>query len=67
MCGGVSDGYCLEYDNEPPPRPFRNCLSLPLCSPLLSEYMRSQWKLAEAGFDYSIVAVFGSQSTGKSK
>ncbi|TFY72143.1 hypothetical protein EVG20_g863 [Dentipellis fragilis] len=26
----------------------------------------SQWGLRDAGFDYDIVAVFGSQSTGKS-
>jgi hypothetical protein len=26
-----------------------------------------RWGLAEAGFKYDVVAVFGSQSTGKSK
>jgi hypothetical protein len=31
----------------------------------LPEYMKS-WGLAEAGFKYDVVAVFGSQSTGKS-
>ncbi|KAJ2190373.1 Dynamin-like GTPase that mediates homotypic ER fusion [Coemansia sp. RSA 532] len=32
----------------------------------LSEYMQQRWGLADAGFDYNVVAVFGSQSTGKS-
>lgn len=27
----------------------------------------SRWGLQDAGFDYDIVAVFGSQSTGKSR
>lgn len=27
----------------------------------------NQWGLGEAGFKYNVVAVFGSQSTGKSK
>ncbi|KAJ2173414.1 Dynamin-like GTPase that mediates homotypic ER fusion, partial [Coemansia sp. RSA 560] len=31
----------------------------------LSEYMQQRWGLADAGFDYNVVAVFGSQSTGK--
>lgn len=29
--------------------------------------MKEKWNLADAGFEYNIVAVFGSQSTGKSK
>jgi nicotinamide riboside kinase len=28
--------------------------------------MDKQWHLVEKGFDYNLVAVFGSQSTGKS-
>ncbi|KAJ2859726.1 Dynamin-like GTPase that mediates homotypic ER fusion [Coemansia aciculifera] len=28
--------------------------------------MQNKWRLAKAGFDYDVVAVFGSQSTGKS-
>ncbi|KAJ2784518.1 Dynamin-like GTPase that mediates homotypic ER fusion [Coemansia javaensis] len=32
----------------------------------LPEYMEHRWGLADAGFDYNVVAVFGSQSTGKS-
>ncbi|KAG9299450.1 hypothetical protein G9A89_009403 [Geosiphon pyriformis] len=32
----------------------------------LSAYMKNEWKLADSGFDYNLVAVFGSQSTGKS-
>ncbi|KAJ2660742.1 Dynamin-like GTPase that mediates homotypic ER fusion [Coemansia sp. RSA 1199] len=32
----------------------------------LSAYMQQRWGLADAGFDYNVVAVFGSQSTGKS-
>lgn len=32
----------------------------------LPEYMKT-WGLADAGFKYDVVAVFGSQSTGKSK
>ncbi|KAJ2560014.1 Dynamin-like GTPase that mediates homotypic ER fusion [Coemansia sp. RSA 1933] len=31
-----------------------------------SDYMKDRWGLADAGFDYNVVAVFGSQSTGKS-
>ncbi|KAJ2774176.1 Dynamin-like GTPase that mediates homotypic ER fusion, partial [Coemansia nantahalensis] len=32
----------------------------------LAAYMQGKWGLADAGFDYNMVAVFGSQSTGKS-
>ncbi|KAJ1660408.1 Dynamin-like GTPase that mediates homotypic ER fusion [Dispira simplex] len=32
----------------------------------LQYYMQQVWGLADAGFDYNLVAVFGSQSTGKS-
>ncbi|KAJ1666874.1 Dynamin-like GTPase that mediates homotypic ER fusion [Coemansia sp. RSA 1813] len=32
----------------------------------VSGYMKDRWELADAGFDYNVVAVFGSQSTGKS-
>ncbi|KAG0236425.1 Dynamin-like GTPase that mediates homotypic ER fusion [Actinomortierella wolfii] len=35
-------------------------------SPVLSEYINNQWGLGEAGFNYNLAAVFGSQSTGKS-
>ncbi|KAJ3115734.1 Dynamin-like GTPase that mediates homotypic ER fusion [Physocladia obscura] len=35
-------------------------------SPIVSEYMKKHWHLANSGFNYNIVAVFGSQSTGKS-
>ena len=28
--------------------------------------MKEKWNLANRGFDYNVVAVFGSQSTGKS-
>ncbi|KAJ3105074.1 Dynamin-like GTPase that mediates homotypic ER fusion [Phlyctochytrium planicorne] len=35
-------------------------------SPIVLEYMKKHWKLADRGFDYNVVAVFGSQSTGKS-
>jgi len=28
--------------------------------------MKEKWNLANSGFDYNVVAVFGSQSTGKS-
>jgi protein SEY1 len=31
----------------------------------LDDHMKD-WELAEAGFSYDVVAVFGSQSTGKS-
>jgi len=44
-----------------------------LCRPVLRAFYRSSlndqissWDLRDAGFDYNIVAVFGSQSTGKS-
>ncbi|TPX51378.1 hypothetical protein SeMB42_g00466 [Synchytrium endobioticum] len=32
----------------------------------LLPYMQDKWNLASCGFDYNVVAVFGSQSTGKS-
>ncbi|KAJ1960459.1 Dynamin-like GTPase that mediates homotypic ER fusion [Dipsacomyces acuminosporus] len=32
----------------------------------LPEFMQEKWDLWNAGFDYNVVAVFGSQSTGKS-
>ncbi|CAG8573267.1 11713_t:CDS:10 [Ambispora gerdemannii] len=32
----------------------------------LPNYMKDEWKLADSGFNYNLVAVFGSQSTGKS-
>ncbi|CAG8752992.1 9469_t:CDS:2, partial [Ambispora leptoticha] len=32
----------------------------------LPAYMKDEWKLADCGFNYNLVAVFGSQSTGKS-
>lgn len=32
----------------------------------LSRFMKEKWNLANSGFDYNVVAVFGSQSTGKS-
>ena len=35
-------------------------------SETLPSYM-DKWSLADAGFQYNVVAVFGSQSTGKSK
>ncbi|KAF9979290.1 Dynamin-like GTPase that mediates homotypic ER fusion [Actinomortierella ambigua] len=35
-------------------------------SPVLSDYINNQWGLADAGFNYNLAAVFGSQSTGKS-
>ncbi|KAJ3070711.1 Dynamin-like GTPase that mediates homotypic ER fusion [Podochytrium sp. JEL0797] len=35
-------------------------------SPIVSEYMKKHWHLADKGFNYNVVAVFGSQSTGKS-
>ncbi|OMJ30237.1 Protein SEY1, partial [Smittium culicis] len=35
-------------------------------SPLMSSYMKDKWFLDNKGFDYDVVAVFGSQSTGKS-
>ncbi|KAJ3118968.1 Dynamin-like GTPase that mediates homotypic ER fusion [Phlyctochytrium bullatum] len=35
-------------------------------SPIVLEYMKKHWKMADRGFDYNVVAVFGSQSTGKS-
>ncbi|KAJ3381341.1 Dynamin-like GTPase that mediates homotypic ER fusion, partial [Entophlyctis sp. JEL0112] len=37
-----------------------------LFSPIVAEYMKKHWCLADKGFDYNVVAVFGSQSTGKS-
>lgn len=37
-----------------------------IASEQLPEYMKT-WGLADAGFKYDVVAVFGSQSTGKSK
>lgn len=36
------------------------------CRPDLSKQVE-RWGLRDAGFDYNIVAVFGSQSTGKSE
>lgn len=33
----------------------------------MSQYMKDEWHLADSGFNYNLVAVFGSQSTGKSK
>lgn len=33
----------------------------------LSQSMKDEWHLADSGFNYNLVAVFGSQSTGKSK
>ncbi|OLY83974.1 Protein SEY1 [Smittium mucronatum] len=35
-------------------------------TPLMSLYMKNKWFLEDKGFDYNVVAVFGSQSTGKS-
>ncbi|KAJ3059799.1 Dynamin-like GTPase that mediates homotypic ER fusion, partial [Quaeritorhiza haematococci] len=35
-------------------------------SPDVYDYMKTKWHIAERGFDYNVVAVFGSQSTGKS-
>ncbi|KAJ1920421.1 Dynamin-like GTPase that mediates homotypic ER fusion [Tieghemiomyces parasiticus] len=35
-------------------------------SPQLNYYMKHVWGLTDHGFDYNLVAVFGSQSTGKS-
>ncbi|KAI8621125.1 RHD3/Sey1 [Chytriomyces sp. MP71] len=35
-------------------------------SPIVSEYVKKHWGLHEKGFAYNVVAVFGSQSTGKS-
>ncbi|CAG8722237.1 16408_t:CDS:10, partial [Dentiscutata erythropus] len=32
----------------------------------LPKYMKDEWELADCGFNYNLVAVFGSQSTGKS-
>ncbi|RHZ82865.1 hypothetical protein Glove_103g237 [Diversispora epigaea] len=32
----------------------------------LPKYMKEEWQLGEVGFNYNLVAVFGSQSTGKS-
>ncbi|KAI8823432.1 RHD3/Sey1 [Fimicolochytrium jonesii] len=32
----------------------------------LLKYMRDKWDITKRGFDYNVVAVFGSQSTGKS-
>jgi len=32
----------------------------------LNRFMKEKWNLANSGFDYNVVAVFGSQSTGKS-
>lgn len=32
----------------------------------LSQSMKDEWHLADSGFNYNLVAVFGSQSTGKS-
>jgi len=37
-----------------------------LQSPELSKQIQ-QWGLQDAGFNYNLVAVFGSQSTGKSE
>ncbi|KAJ3030319.1 UNVERIFIED_CONTAM: Dynamin-like GTPase that mediates homotypic ER fusion [Siphonaria sp. JEL0065] len=37
-----------------------------LFSPIVGEYMKKHWHLADKGFSYNVVAVFGSQSTGKS-
>ena len=34
--------------------------------PALAQYVKDIWHLAERGFEYHVVAVFGSQSTGKS-
>jgi len=33
----------------------------------LSKFIADKWDLKEAGFNYNVAAVFGSQSTGKSK
>jgi hypothetical protein len=33
----------------------------------LSNYISERWNLKDAGFNYNLAAVFGSQSTGKSK
>ncbi|KAJ3187356.1 Dynamin-like GTPase that mediates homotypic ER fusion [Gaertneriomyces sp. JEL0708] len=35
-------------------------------TPHLLDYMKNKWSLVDQGFDYNVVAVFGSQSTGKS-
>ncbi|KAF9994759.1 Dynamin-like GTPase that mediates homotypic ER fusion [Entomortierella chlamydospora] len=35
-------------------------------SPDLSKYVSEEWSLKDAGFNYNLAAVFGSQSTGKS-
>ncbi|KAI0220473.1 Dynamin-like GTPase that mediates homotypic ER fusion [Massospora cicadina] len=35
-------------------------------NPELDNYMSNVWNLSDSGFNYSMVAVFGSQSTGKS-
>ncbi|KNE55739.1 hypothetical protein AMAG_01616 [Allomyces macrogynus ATCC 38327] len=35
-------------------------------TPDLDEYMDAKWHVLDRGFDYNMIAVFGSQSTGKS-
>jgi septin family protein len=32
----------------------------------LTEYTTDKWQISQLGFDYNVIAVFGSQSTGKS-
>jgi len=41
-------------------------MTLLMQSPELSKQIQ-QWGLQDAGFNYNLVAVFGSQSTGKSE
>jgi len=36
-------------------------------STILSESMKDVWQLEQNGFNYHILSIFGSQSTGKSK
>ncbi|KAG0002195.1 Dynamin-like GTPase that mediates homotypic ER fusion [Entomortierella chlamydospora] len=36
-------------------------------SPDLSKYVSEEWSLKDAGFNYNLAAVFGSQSTGKTR
>ncbi|KAJ9071700.1 Dynamin-like GTPase that mediates homotypic ER fusion [Entomophthora muscae] len=45
---------------------FKSLMKTKNFSPKLTHYMKNVWNLGEVGFNYNLVAVFGSQSTGKS-
>lgn len=50
-----------------PNTPTTNFVYCGYCSDELSTFISQKWGLKDAGFNYNLAAIFGSQSTGKSK